>query len=159
MLRIASAWTSLKSQRAHHLGLRVVGLADDADHLVEIEVDDDLPAQDLDAAGDRGEPVAAAALQHIAAMVEKGLQRLLQAHHPRHAGGVEHVEVERHPDFELGQAEQLLHQHLGIDVARLRFEDEAHILGQFVADIGEQRQLFLFEQTPRSFRSAAPSAR
>ncbi len=72
-----------------HLGLGVVALADDPDDLVEIEVDDDLAAQDLHAAGDRGEPMAAAPLQHDAAMVEKGLQRLLQVHHPRHAERVE----------------------------------------------------------------------
>ena len=35
---------------------------------------------------------------------------------------------------------------VGIDIAGLRLEDEADILGRFVADIGEQRQLLLFEQ-------------
>ena len=142
----------------HHLGLRVVALADDADHLVEIDIDDDLAAQDLHAAGDRGETVAAAPLQHDPAMVEKGLQRLLQVHHPRHAERVEHIEVERHPDFELGQPEQLLHQHFGIDVAGLRLEDEADILGRLVADVGEQRQLLLFEQGRDLLDQPRPSA-
>ncbi len=59
---------------------------------------------------------------------------------------VEDVEVERHADFQLGQPEQLLHQHVGIDVAGLRLEHEADLLGQLVADIGEQRQLLFFEQ-------------
>ena len=95
---------------------------------------------------DRGQAVAAAAQQDLAAMVEKGLQRLLQAHHPWHAGGIEDIEVERHSDFELGQAEQLLHQHLRLDVARLRFEHESDILGQLVTNIGEQRQFLFFEQ-------------
>ena len=47
----------------HHLGLRIVRLADDADDLVEIEIDDDEAAQHLDAPRDRGEPVPAAPLQ------------------------------------------------------------------------------------------------
>jgi len=95
---------------------------------------------------DRGEAVPAAAQQHVAAMVEKRLQRLLQVHHPRHARGIDDVEVERHPDFQFGQPEQLLHQNFGIDIAGLGLEDEAHLLGRFVADIGEQRQLLFFEQ-------------
>ncbi len=129
----------------HHLGLRVVAFTDDPDHLVEIDIDDDLPAQNLHAAGNRREAVAALALQHYPAVVEKGLQRLLQVHHPGDAERVEHIEVERHPDFELGQPEKLLHQHLGLDVARLGFENEPYVLGQFVADVGEQRQLLFFE--------------
>ena len=63
MFRIASACTSVRLPARHHLGLRVVPLADDADHLVEIEIDDDEAAQHLHAARDRGEPVPAAALQ------------------------------------------------------------------------------------------------
>ena len=90
--------------------------------------------------------MAAAALQNVAAMVEKGLQCLFQAHHPRHAVGVEDIQVERHPHFELGQPEELLHQHFRIDIAGLRLEDEADILSRFVAHIGEERQLFVFEQ-------------
>ncbi len=130
----------------HHLGLRLVGLADDADHLVEIDIDDDKAAQHLDATRDRGEAVPALALQYLAAVVEKGLQRLLQIHHPRHPRGIDDIEIERHPDFQLGQPEQLLHHHFGIDVAGLRLEDEAHLLGQFVVDVGEQRQFLFFEQ-------------
>ncbi len=60
--------------------------------------------------------------------------------------GIEHVEVERHPDFELGQPEQLLHQQRGVDIAGLGLDDETHVLGRFVMDVGEQRQLFFFEQ-------------
>ena len=90
--------------------------------------------------------MAAAPLQYDPAVVEKGLQRLLQVHDPRHAKRVEHVEIERDPHLEVGRAEQLLHQHFGVDIAGLRFEDEANILGQLVPDVGEERQLLLFEQ-------------
>src|SRR5947207_1771571 len=90
--------------------------------------------------------VPAAALQHLAAMIEKRLQRLLQIHHARHAERVDDIEVERHAGFEIGQPEQLLHHHIGVDVAVLRLEDEAHLLGRFITDIGEQRQFPFFEK-------------
>ena len=45
MLRIASAWTSVSSKRAHHHRLRLVLLADDADHLVEVEIGDQIAAE------------------------------------------------------------------------------------------------------------------
>ena len=130
-----------------HLGLRVVALADNADHLVEIDIDDDLAVEDLHAPGDRRKTMAARPLQHVAAMIEKSLQCLLQIHHPRHALRVEDIEIERHPHFELGQAEELLHQHLRIDIAGFRLQHEADILGRLVADVGEERQLFLVEQS------------
>src|SRR5579885_3082543 len=109
----------------HELRLRLVALADDADHLVDVEIDDDLALEDLHAPRDRREAVAGAALQHDAAVIEEGLQRLLQIHDARHAGGVEDVEVERNARLELARAEQRLHQHRRIDVARFRLEDEA----------------------------------
>ena len=56
--------------------------------------------------------------------------------------------------FKLGQGEQQFHQDLGIDGARPRFEDEAYVLGRFIAHVGEQRQLFLANQFGRSFRGA-----
>ena len=119
-----------------HLRLWVVAFADDAYHLVEIDIDDDLTVQNLHAAGDRREPMAATPLQHDAEVIEKGLQCLLQAHHPRYAERVEHIQVERHPHLELGQAKELLHQQFGVDVARLGLEDEANILGQLIPHIG-----------------------
>src|SRR5205807_167938 len=82
-------------------------VADDPDHLVEIDIDDDLAVQDLHAAGNRCEAVTALALQHHPEVVEKGLQRLLQVHHPWDAERVEHIEIERHADFEVGQPEEL----------------------------------------------------
>src|SRR5215467_4403328 len=141
MLRIASAWGSVSSQRAI-----ISAFGDDADHLVEIDIDNDLPAQDLHAVADRSESMTALPLQHDPAMVEKGLQRLLQVHHLRHAERIEHIEVERHAYLELSQTKELLHQQLGIDIARLRLEHEADILGRLVLHVGKQRQLLLLEQ-------------
>ena len=126
--------------------------------LVEIDVDDDKAAQHLDAMPDRGEAMPAAPLQYLAAMVEECLERLLQIHHPRHPRRIDDIEVERHPDFQLGQPEQLLHHHFGIDIARLRLEDEAPTSSvDLVMDIvGEQRQLFFFEQCTPTFSMRRP---
>ena len=44
-------------------------------------------------------------------------QRLLQAHHARRAARIEHVEVEREADFEVGQPVQAFEQQVGIDGA------------------------------------------
>ncbi len=56
--------------------LRIVLLADDADHLVEIEEDDDHPGEQLEPLVDRREAMARAAHQHDPAVVEPLLQRL-----------------------------------------------------------------------------------
>ena len=49
-------------------------------------------------------------------------------------------------DFELGELEQRFHQRFRLDRAGARLEHDAHILGRFVADVGQQRQLALIEQ-------------
>src|SRR5205814_4455764 len=104
----------------HDLGFRVVRLADDLDDSVEVDVDHDKAVQHLHAARDCGKTVPAAALQHLAAVIEKGAQHILQIHHARHAKRVDYIEVERHPQFQLGQPEQLFHQHIGIEITVLR---------------------------------------
>ena len=58
----------------------------------------------------------------------------------------QHVHVERNARFELGQLEQRFHHHCGIDRARARLDHEADVLGQFIAHVGDQRQLLLVEQ-------------
>ena len=68
---------------------------------------------------------------------------------PKHLGDAalhQHVEVQRNPAFQLGQPEQRFHQQFGIDRARLRLDHEADVLGEFVADVADQRQLLLVEQ-------------
>jgi hypothetical protein len=57
-----------------HFGLGVVALADDPDHLVEIDVDDDLAAQDLHAAGDGGQPMTAAPVTSVTRPRKSGLE-------------------------------------------------------------------------------------
>src|ERR1051326_7085882 len=130
----------------HDLGLWVIRLADDLDDLVEVHINDNKTAQYLHAARHRGKTMPAAALQHLAAVIEKGAQHLLQIHHARHAERVDDIEVERHAQFELGQPEELLHQHVGIDIAVLRLEHDADITGRFVPYVGEERQFAFFEK-------------
>ena len=141
MLRIASACMSVSFERLDHLRLGLVLLADDLDQLVEVEIGDQVAVEDLEPPLDLGQPEGRAPHQHLAAMVEEGLQHLAQVHHPRRVVLVEHVEVERKADLEVGLPEQLLHQQLGRHVAGLRLEHDAHVVGRFVAHVLEDRQL------------------
>ena len=77
MLRMASAWASVSVKVADQRLLGLVLLADDADHLVEVEVDDEVAVEDLQAAGDGGEAVLGAADQDDVAVVEPGAERFL----------------------------------------------------------------------------------
>ncbi len=79
-------------------------------------------------------------------MVEEGAHRLLEAHHPGRAGRVEHIHVERDARLQIARPEQRFHQHIGIDIARLGLEDETDRFSRFLAHIGQQRQLLLFQQ-------------
>ena len=107
-------------EEAHQLLLRLVLLADDLDHPVEVEIDDEQAAQDLQAPLDGGEPEARAADQHLAAMVEPFAQALSKAQHLRHLAAGEHVHVHRDAALELGELEQRFHQDDRIDRLRER---------------------------------------
>ena len=67
----------------HHHRLRVVLLADDADHLVEIEVGDAEALEDLEALLDLAEAVPGAPHEHVLAVIEIGAEDLAQAHDSR----------------------------------------------------------------------------
>ena len=125
----------------HHLGLGFVLLADELDHLVDVEIGDEIAVEDLQPLFDRGQPEGRAPHQHHLAMVEKALQRLAQIHHARRVVLVEDVQVERKADLEVGLLEELLHQQLGRHIAGARLEDDADIVGRFVPHILENRQL------------------
>ena len=139
----------------HQRRLRLVLLADDPDHLVEVEEGLEIAFEDLEPVHDLGEAMARAADQHLHAVGEEGLQRLGQAHHPRHAGGIENIQVERQPDLELALAEQLLHQQLGRHRAAARHQHEPDRLRRFVAQVGQQRQLLLRQQFGQALDQAA----
>ena len=63
----------------------------------------------------------------------------------------QHVHVQTEPAFQFGVAKQRRHQHLGLDGARPWFEDDADILGAFVAHIGQQRHLLELDQFGQLF--------
>ena len=89
---------------------------------------------------------AAAAVQHLAAVIQEGAQAVLQPHHARRARGVQHVHVDGEADLQVRQLEQALHQHFGRDGAALGLQDQADVLGRLVAHVRQQRRLLLLDQ-------------
>ena len=143
---MASAWMSERVKKAIRAGFGMVLLADDADDLVEVEVDGEVAVEDLEAAFDGGQAVAGAAFEDDQAVIEPGADDGAEAEH--HGGVIDgqHVHVQGETRFELGGAEQCFHEHFGLDGAGLGFEYEADGLGALVADIAEEGQLLQFEQ-------------
>ena len=125
----------------HELGLRLVLLADDADHLVEVQVGDQIAAEHFEPVGDLGEAVVRPADQYVAAMVEPLAKNVGEAVHHRHPARAQDVHVEREPVLQIGELEQRFHQQRRIDGAALRLEHDADVFRRFVMDVGEQRQL------------------
>ena len=82
MFRIASACMSVSLKRCDQPRLRFILLADDADHLVEVQIDQQIAVEDLDAPLDRRQPMARAAHQHLVAVIEPGAQHLAAATSP-----------------------------------------------------------------------------
>ncbi len=134
----------LEARHQHVLG--VVLLADDADHLVEVEEHHDHAGEHLEPVLDLAQPVARAAHQHGAAVVEPLPQRLLERDHLGHDAVDEHVHVHREARLELAGAEQLLHHHARRHGAVLGLDDDAHVLRRFVAHVGDERQLLVVQQ-------------
>ena len=125
----------------HHDLLGLVLLADDADHLVDVEVGDQIAAEDFEALLDLAEPMLRAADQHVLAVLQPFGEHALQREHVRHLAARQHVHVERKARLELGQLEERFHQQAGIDRAALRHQHDADIFRAFVAHVLEQRQL------------------
>ena len=85
--------------------------------------------------------------QHDAAVVEPLRQRFAAA--TRRAASIPSTSTFMFigkARLELGQTEQRFHHHGGIDRAGARLDDDADVLGRFVADVGDQRQLLVVEQ-------------
>ena len=133
-------------ERLHQDRLRLILAADDFDDLVEIQISDQVAAQDFEPMLDLRQPMPRAAQQNVAAVREPLAQRLGQAEHLGNAAIDQHVHVERYAAFELGELEQALHQQRWIDRARARLEHDAHVFGQLVAHVGKERQFLLVDQ-------------
>jgi hypothetical protein len=128
------------------LGLGVVLEADDADHLVEVEVGDQVAVQHLQAVLDLLQAELRAPHQDDLAVLQPLLQHVAQRQHARNLAAGQHVHVEREAHLQLGQLEEALHQQRRIDGAALRLQDQAHGLGRFVAHVAQQRQALLAHQ-------------
>ncbi len=109
----------------HRLGL-VLG-ADDLDHPVEVEERDDVAVEQLHPVGDLRQPVRGAALEHDELVIDPAEQRLAQAHHPRRAARIEHVEVQADAIFQIAHPEQAFHQQGRVDRAAARLDDDADL--------------------------------
>ena len=130
----------------HHHGLRLILVADDADHLVEIEIGDQEAVEHFEPVLDLLQPVLGAAAQHHLAMIEPLLQHLDKAQHLRDLPLRQHRHVERHARLKLRQPEKLLHEQRRIHIARFRLDDDTDVLRELVVDIAEQRQLLGLQQ-------------
>ena len=143
----------------HHHWLGLVLGADDLDHPVEVEVGDQEAVEQLEPVVDLADPHLAAADQHLDLEREPCGQRLLEAHHPWRPGCVEHVEVEREADLEIGQPVTGFRAAGRDRPCGPRLEDQPHLLVALVLHVGEDRQLLVGDQLRRSARSAWPSGR
>ena len=123
----------------HQRGARLVGLANDADDLVDVEERDEVPGQHFEAGVDTPQTVACTPQQHLVAVIEKRLQSLAQGHHAGISAAVEDVDIYGDTHFEVGEAEQGFHEHLRLDRPALGFEDKAHLIGGFVGDVVKHR--------------------
>ena len=84
--------------------------------------------------------------QHGELMVHPLPQHVAQPQHAWRPLRVQHVQVEAEAVLQLGQPEQLFHQHVGIHRARARLDDDADCRIRFVADVAQDRQLAVVHQ-------------
>ena len=127
-------------------GLGLFLLANDADHLVDVEEDDAQAFQQVQPLLDPCDPPLRPAVQNLAAVIQEGPQAGLQPHDPRGAVCIQHVHVDREAHFQIRQLEQALHQHLGLDGAVLGLKDQADVLGRLVAHVAQQGRLLVLDQ-------------
>jgi hypothetical protein len=118
-------------------------VTDDLDHPVEIEIGDDIAAEQFEPGIDLVEPVLRTAEQHFDLVDNPLFQHFGDAHNLGHPVLVEHIHVEREAIFKIGHAEQRIHQIFGIDCTTFRLQDNPHLLVRFIADIGENRQFLV----------------
>ena len=133
-------------ERRDQRRLRLILIADDLDHLVDVQKRDQIATEHFEAMLDLLLAVVGAPQQHVAQMVEPFAQAFGEPQHFWDAALHQDVEVQRNPAFQLGQLEQRFHQQFRIDRTRFRLDHEADVLGRFIADVADQRQLLLVEQ-------------
>ena len=122
----------------HHGALGLILLADDADHLIDVEIGDQVAAEDFQPLFDLAEAELRAADQHLAAVVEPFAQHALQRQHVRHLAARQDIHVEREAAFKLGELVERFHQQARIDRSALGHQDDADVFCAFVANVFEQ---------------------
>ena len=125
---------------------RLVFLADDADHFIQMQEDQQHAGQNFQAMLDFRQAVARTAQQNFAAMVEPLAQSFRQRNHARHDAINQHIHIHREARFQLRIAEQAFHHDHGINRARLGLKNDAHIFSRFIANIAQKRQLLVIQK-------------
>ena len=64
---------------------------------------------------------------------------------------VKNVEVDREAGLQIGELEQALHQHFGLDGARPGLQHQPNVLGRLVVDVGQQGRLLGLDQAGELF--------
>ncbi|MNJ62916.1 hypothetical protein D3C77_587740 [compost metagenome] len=100
---------------------------------------------------DAADAPLAAAVQHLATVIQERLEAGLQAHHARRARGVQHVHIDGETRLEIGQPEQAFHKNFRLYRPGLRLQDQADILGRLIADVAQQRRLLVLDQVGQLF--------
>ncbi len=127
----------------HQHRLRLVLAADDADHLVEIEIDDEQAFEDVQPPADLVQAVLQAPRDGGDAELEPFREDGLEPHHARAAIEADDVEIDAVIALEIRGREQVVHHLHQIDAVRARHEHEAHrilVIG-LVAQVFDHRQL------------------
>ena len=119
--------------------------ADDADHLVEIEVGNQHAVENVQPTRHLVEPEFEAPPHRAAAEFEPLGKQRLQAADARPAVERDDVDVDAVAALEIGGGEQVRHQLFDVDAVGARLDDQARgvLVIRFVADVLDHRQLLL----------------
>ena len=131
---------------SHEDRLRLVFRTDDFDDPIQVQVGDQEAIQQLQPVIDLADPDLCLADENFDLELQPGGKRLLQAHHDRRAVLVQNVEIEGEADLEVGQPVEAFLQQFGIHRACARLQDDPKVLGAFVPDVGQDRELLLGDE-------------
>src|SRR5690606_3064318 len=131
---------------SNELRLRLILETDDPDHLIDVEIGDQVTVEDFEPVLDSPQPELRAPDQHLLAVIQPLPQHIPQRQHVRDLAVRQHVHVEAKADLELGKPEQALHHQHGINGPALGLDNESHLLCGLIAYIAHQRQLTLLQQ-------------
>ena len=126
---------------AHQRGAGAFIIADNIDHAVKVQKGDDEAFQHFQPMVNLVQTVLAAAQQHLAPMVKECAQHLAQAANLGRDPVDQHIHVQAEAGFQIGILEQHPHHQFRVNRPRLGFQHDPHIIGGFVAHIGQKRHL------------------